>query len=257
MNYNYHTHTFRCSHATGTEEEYIQRAIENGIVHMGFSDHIPLRFPDGSESKYRVPVDQVSDYVETLQALREKYAGRLALHIGFEMEYYPDFFAQMYRDARAWGAEYLILGQHFTRAENVDRLHATADHSDPEQLAQFTDLMLEAIATGAFSYIAHPDVYRFSGDEAAYREQSERLCLAAKEANVPLEINFLGLREGRHYPNPVFWEIAGKVGAPVTFGFDAHNALSAYDGESEQKALALVRTYGLNYVGRPTLRPLK
>ena len=28
MNYNYHTHTFRCHHATGTEREYIEEAIK-------------------------------------------------------------------------------------------------------------------------------------------------------------------------------------------------------------------------------------
>ena len=31
MNYNYHTRTYLCRHASGTPEEYVQRAIENGI----------------------------------------------------------------------------------------------------------------------------------------------------------------------------------------------------------------------------------
>lgn len=39
MTVNLHTHTYRCGHATGTEEEYILRAIENRIKVMGFSDH--------------------------------------------------------------------------------------------------------------------------------------------------------------------------------------------------------------------------
>ena len=30
MKVNLHTHTFRCHHATGTPEEYVKRAIENG-----------------------------------------------------------------------------------------------------------------------------------------------------------------------------------------------------------------------------------
>ena len=28
---NYHTHTWRCRHADGTEREYVERAIEGGI----------------------------------------------------------------------------------------------------------------------------------------------------------------------------------------------------------------------------------
>ena len=43
MNYNYHTHTFRCNHANGTPEEYIQRAIENGINYIGMPKLILLK----------------------------------------------------------------------------------------------------------------------------------------------------------------------------------------------------------------------
>ena len=60
MDYNYHTHTARCGHADGTEEAYILRAMENGITHMGFSEHAPFCFPDGYESYYRVPVAQTN-----------------------------------------------------------------------------------------------------------------------------------------------------------------------------------------------------
>ena len=30
MYYNYHTHTTRCFHAGGEDEEYVEKAIENG-----------------------------------------------------------------------------------------------------------------------------------------------------------------------------------------------------------------------------------
>lgn len=34
---NYHTHTWRCRHADGTEREYVERAIEGGLKILGFS----------------------------------------------------------------------------------------------------------------------------------------------------------------------------------------------------------------------------
>ena len=71
MNYNYHTHTTRCGHASGTEREYIERAVANGVRYMGFSDHATFVFPDGFESHYRVPLAQAPDYFETISALRE------------------------------------------------------------------------------------------------------------------------------------------------------------------------------------------
>ena len=36
---NYHTHTTRCGHAEGTEEEYILTALRCGYKVLGFSDH--------------------------------------------------------------------------------------------------------------------------------------------------------------------------------------------------------------------------
>ena len=45
---NYHTHTTRCNHASGTEKEYVEAAIETGLKVLGFSDHTPYPFPDES-----------------------------------------------------------------------------------------------------------------------------------------------------------------------------------------------------------------
>jgi histidinol-phosphatase (PHP family) len=84
-----------------------------------------------------------------------------------------------------------------------------------------------------------------------------RLAEVAKETNTPLEINFLGIREKRHYPNDLFWQVVGEVGAPVTFGMDAHRPEDAGDKRSVTAAMKLVEKYGLNYIGEPTLIPLK
>ena len=41
QNFNYHSHTKRCEHAIGEDEEYVKAAIANGFQVMGFSDHAP------------------------------------------------------------------------------------------------------------------------------------------------------------------------------------------------------------------------
>jgi histidinol-phosphatase (PHP family) len=71
-----------------------------------------------------------------------------------------------------------------------------------------------------------------------------------------LELNFLGMREHRNYPDERFWRLAGKEGAPVTFGCDAHHPAAAFDAISLQKARAMVQQYHLNYIGKPRLKPL-
>lgn len=50
MRTNYHTHTTRCLHATGSDEEFVLSAIKGGYQELGFSDHtpwntIPIMYP--------------------------------------------------------------------------------------------------------------------------------------------------------------------------------------------------------------------
>ena len=253
MNYNYHTHTYRCHHATGTVEEYILMAIDNGITHMGFSDHFPYICTDGSECIDRVRVSEVCDYVSEIDELRKKYADKIDIKIGFEMEYFPNHFKKMLKDAQNYGAEYLILGEHYIDEESPNGIHAFNETDDEDFLSSYADCVVSAIKSGFFTYIAHPDGIRFVGDDSVFEKYARKICRASKEYNIPLELNFLGIRDNRHYPNLKFWNIAGEEKCPVTFGFDAHSVKSAYNGKSIPRAKEIVETYGLNYIGKPDI----
>ncbi len=254
MNYNYHTHTYRCRHATGTEEEYIERAIANGIKYMGFSDHVPLKFDDGFELRSRVPVDSAAEYVATISALREKYKDKIDIKIGFEMEYFPAIFDKMLRDVKNYGAEYLILGEHTADPEHPQSPEHSITPSDSiEKLKTYVSRVVDGIKTGVFTYVAHPDMINFTGDISVFKEEMRKICKASKEYGIPLEINCLGIRDNRIYPNVSFWEVAGEEQCPVTFGFDAHDVFNAYDEFSVPKAKALVDKYNLNYIGKPNV----
>ncbi|MDE5602362.1 MAG: PHP domain-containing protein, partial [Helicobacter sp.] len=58
MKVDLHNHTSFCNHATGSMEEYIQKAIEEKIDIFGFSCHNPMRF----DEKYRMSFTQLSLY---------------------------------------------------------------------------------------------------------------------------------------------------------------------------------------------------
>ena len=44
MKTNYHTHTTRCMHAVGDDEDYVRSAIKGGFQELGFSDHGPWKY---------------------------------------------------------------------------------------------------------------------------------------------------------------------------------------------------------------------
>lgn len=256
MDYNYHTHTVYCSHATGTMEEYVQNAIRGGIRYMGFAEHAPLPYPDGHETWFRLAMADIDGYMDEVKRLKEKYRDQIELHAGFEMEYYPEHFERMLNIAKDAGVEYLILGQHYTSPEHTGGVHVLEKDYELEHLRNYVKLILEAMETGVFTYIAHPDMYQFVGDNLRYREEVRKICIAAREKGIPLELNLLGIRDHRYYPYEPFWKVAGEEGSPVTFGFDSHAAEDAYDGESIRIAKGIVKKYGLNYIGKPILKSI-
>ena len=100
---NYHTHTFRCKHAKGKDEEYVLRAIEGGLKVLGFSDHAPINFVEGYDGWWRVQPEDAEEYINSLRKLREKYKDKIKIHIGFEMEYFPEYFDKILIDAPCSG----------------------------------------------------------------------------------------------------------------------------------------------------------
>lgn len=253
MDYNFHAHTPLCSHATGTEREYIEAAIAAGIKEWGFSEHIPFIFPNGKENSYRVPLTEVQEYIDTVIALKEEYKDRINIHLGFEMEYYPEYFDEMVENAREWGAEYLILGQHSVGDEPEFFFWSTEATDNTEYLKDYVNRVVEAIKSGVITYIAHPDMFNFVGDDKVYDEEMLKIIKAAEEYNVPLEINFLGIRDNRTYPTEKFWRLAEGYDISVVFGFDAHDVCGACDLESLPKALEICKKYNLKVENKPEL----
>ncbi len=251
---NYHTHTPRCGHAEGAEEEYVLAAIAGGLKVLGFSDHTPFIFPDNYYSRIRMAPEELEDYVRTVLALKEKYAGQIHIHLGLEVEYYPDRIPALLELIKPYDIEYMILGQHWCGNEENEPYNGTATYSEA-LLTRYCDQVIDAMDTGLFSYFAHPDLLQFVGDDKVYRTHITKLCQAAREKNMPLEINLLGYTNGRHYPRELFWEIAGENGCKVVLGSDAHTPTQVVDPEGEKKALALVEKYGLQLLEHVPIHP--
>lgn len=256
MTENYHTHTARCRHASGSEEEYVLKAIESGLKVLGFSDHTPFLFPGDYYSHMRMYPDQLEDYVTSVLALKEKYKGKIDIRLGLEVEYYPDRMGGLFQLIAPYDIEYFILGQHWCGNEQNEPYNGRPT-DDNALWERYCTQVIEGMKTGLFTYVAHPDLLYFTGDPVFYRQQAARLCQGAKQYDVPLEINLLGIRSERHYPREDFWKIAGETGCKVVLGCDAHAPAEVDDPASETKALELVRKYHLNLIDHIPLRPCK
>ncbi len=257
MTANYHTHTARCHHASGTEREYIETAIARGLKVLGFSDHSPQFFPtDEYYSYFRMRPEEMDGYVKTLTDLRREYSNDIDIKIGLEIEYYPELFCKLVDFLKPYNLDYIILGQHYLANEYDTHESSKGPKRTNEQLIRYTNQILEAIQTGKFTYIAHPDIFCFEGDEKFYESEARRLCEGAKSNNVPLEVNFLGLAEGRHYPSERFYRIAQEVGCDFVFGCDAHEPDEVMNPTTYKKVCEFAAHLGIIPIERITFRKI-
>lgn len=224
---NYHTHTPRCKHASGTEREYLDRAAEIGYRILGFTDHMAWPFSDSYISPIRMDVSQLEEYAETIDCLKEEYAGRIRVHLGAECEYFPDHIPWLIEEKERLNLEYLILGVHVPPNEQGHRQFACS--VTPAELDAYTELAAAGMESGVFTYLCHPDLplKSYPAFDNAALKMSEALCSTAKRLNIPLEYNLAGLRmrassSGWGYTSDEFWQIAADKGCTAIIASDAH-----------------------------------
>lgn len=248
---NWHTHTKRCGHAIGEDEEYVQAAIKAGFQTLGFSDHAAYNTPCPSE---RMNIDQYEGYKQSILSLKEKYKDQIQIYIGMEVECYQSEWETLSRYRHE--LDYCILGQHNL---DIDE-NSSYDIQKGDQLMAYVDRLEYACKHALCDYICHPDVCLWS-----YPQLDESVHTAAKRIadisikyNMPLELNTgSGVHYGkRHYqdgdryayPTRIFFEEFAKRHCPVIIGLDVHDPNLFLTDTDLNRALSVVEGLDLNFL---------
>lgn len=228
---NYHSHTPRCLHATGSEEEYVRQAILHGYEEFGFADHSPWPYKSSFVAIMRMRLSELDSYVNAVNAVKRAYADSIRVYLGLECEAFPEFYPWLDEVKEEKGIDYLILGNHYDTSDEDERDYFGYSNT-ARQVRRYAETTIGGMETGRFVYLAHPDLFlleypRFD-DEA--KRACRAVCEAAKRLNMPLEYNILGekrnasdrARGGLGYNTREFWEIAAETGNRAIIGVDAH-----------------------------------
>ena len=254
LNYNYHTHTYRCGHANGKDKDYVINAIANGFKYLGFSDHVMLK--GYKQPGIRGNYSQIRGYVKSLTKLKKQFRDQIEIHIGFECEYFPkmvDYYKSLLKEKKI---EYLILGQHcFINKYGEFQWYLGPDHKY-ERIAMYVHDLIEGMATGLFAYVAHPDYFvrLFKEYDPVIEKYARMICEASLKYDVPLEMNLAGVRawslkeNNFHYPNPHFWRVVGEMGAKTVIGVDAHDP-GDFSVSNYKYVFDLIDRYQINFIG--------
>jgi len=254
MKVNLHTHTYRCGHASGTDEEYVLAAIDAGYTKLGFSDHTPFPYePEFAARSPKMSLETFEGYIASVCALKEKYKDQVEILLGLECEPVPRFFPFL-REMRQ-RLDYLILGNHgdWTKDEPL-----ASELVRKEELEHYVQTAIEGMETGLFLYLAHPDLMLTSlpaFDDTA-RTLSRQLCREANRLGIPLEYNLYGTLK-RHrpgilgYPCRQFWELAAEENVRAVVGVDAHKPEHFAMADMEL-AVKTLKELGLTVIEDPT-----
>ncbi|MBP3656768.1 MAG: histidinol-phosphatase [Clostridia bacterium] len=242
MKANYHTHTARCGHACGTDEDYVRAALKQGYDVLGFADHIPWPYASGFRNpRVRMDAALMDGYLASVAGLREKYAGSIRVYAGFEAEYFPAYMPWLRDMLQEKPIDYLILGNHFDETDETGMYFGSCRTA--AQLRRYVDLTVKGLETGLFMYLAHPDLFMrsYPAFDADCRAAARDLAQACRAMDIPMEYNihdrYIEFATKRvSYPNPTFFEIAREEGVRVLIGVDAHDPMELSDGTQWARA---------------------
>ncbi|MBQ8535172.1 MAG: endo-1,4-beta-xylanase [Bacilli bacterium] len=260
--FNYHTHTYRCGHAgTSTDREYVENARQNGIMQLGFTDHVPVTDLEFQDDEQQMDISEVDAYIESIEDLQAGYPDMTILK-GFEVEYNP--MKEQFLGELREKVDYMILGQHFV-PDGIGQV----SKNNPNYPLEYANMVCQAMESGIFDIVAHPDIFMKFRDNLKTKEErnlflenaktaSRQICGKAKEMGIPLELNFGGIIIGKKlsdgeyaYPHSLFWEIAAEENVPTMYGVDAHHG-NQFDlmANCKEKADTIINPNRLNLVSK-------
>ena len=241
-----HNHTTRCNHASGTIDEYIQRAIELGIDIYGFSEHAPMNF----DTKYRLKFEEMDIYEQEIKELKKRYKNQIDIRLGYEVDYLPNLMDKRVLNS---DVDYLIGSVHFIDKWGFDNPEFIGHYKDKnidDIWIEYFNAVSNMAKSGLFDIVGHFDlikVFKFmpkkSIDSIAYNALK-----SIKQSNMVIEINTAGFRKpiNELYPSQELLTIAYELGIEITFSSDAHEINQV--GFEYEKALKMAKDIGYKKV---------
>ncbi|MBR3146870.1 MAG: histidinol-phosphatase [Eubacterium sp.] len=262
---NYHTHTTYCD-GENSPEEIISEAVRLGMTELGFSGH---SYTPADES-YCMSREGMREYFDEIGTLRERYAGKIRILRGIEMDYFSD--PEDYRydwdhiicschyikkdgdifpvdesqdiltDAciRHYGGDiYSLIADYYTEAGNsADVVRAgciTAESSaDAKLVIGHFDLITKFNEGGKLFDESDP---RY---EAAWKSALDRLC-GTHGDDIVFEINTGAVSRGCRtapYPSVSILKELARRGCRVILSSDSHDKSTLLYGFVEAERLA-------------------
>ena len=255
---NYHSHCLYCD-GRANMEDFIRFAISEG-----FTSHAPLPF----STAWTMEWDRMDDYLSEFSRLKEKYADKIELAIGLEIDYLDEDSNPSLPRFQDLPLDYRIGSVHmlYSPEREIVDIDTPADtfrqlidkHFDGDLdyvVHLYYKNLLRMVELGGFDIVGHADKMHYNAscyrsgllDEPWYDTLVRGYFTAIAEHGYIVEINTKAYHElGTFYPNERYFTFLKELGVRVQVNSDAHYPERINNARAE--ALAALKKAGFTSV---------
>lgn len=241
---NYHSHT-HFSDGKYDPEDYIKSAIEKGLIAYGISDHGPYK----NSGNGNLQVEQIPDYNEIINQLKEKYASKIQLYRSMEVDYIPGVMDVNHEDIVNAELDYTICSVHHAGYYEADNRYFSIDNSalglqkgidtlyegnTQALIERYFELTRQMIQTAPPTVLGHIDRIKknnmhksFFDEKAAwYRAAVTQTLDEIEKTDVIVEVNTKSFYKNyTTEPDPSYWilEMIYERNIPIQLSSDTHH----------------------------------
>lgn len=260
---NYHSHCLYCD-GRANMEDFIRFAVSAGFTSYGISSHAPLPF----STAWTMEWDRMEDYLAEFCRMKEKYADKIELIVGLEIDYLNEGSHPALPCFRELPLDYRIGSVHMlqdaggaivdidTPADIFRKLVNKHFGGDLDRVVHlYYNNLLRMVELGGFEVVGHADKMHYNAaafrpgllDEPWYDELVRGYFREIAQKGYMVEINtksYLDL--GTFYPNERYFPFLKQLGIRVQVNSDAHYPERINNGRAE--ALAALKRAGYDHV---------
>lgn len=260
---NYHSHCLYCD-GRANMEDFIRFAISQRFTSYGISSHAPLPF----STAWTMEWDRMEDYLSEFSRLKKKYADKIELAIGLEIDYLNEESNPSLPRFQDLPLDYRIGSVHmlYSPAGKIVDIDTPADtfrqlidkHFDGDLdsvIRLYYKNLLRMVELGGFDIVGHADKMHYNAscyrsgllDEPWYDALvSDYFAEIARHGYI-VEINTKSYQDlGTFYPNERYFKLLKELGIRVQVNSDAHYPERI--NNSRPEALAALKKAGFKSV---------
>jgi len=247
-------------------EDFVKAAVAAGYTSYGVSSHAPLPFA----TRWTLSAERVEEYLKELERLKIRYADRIELYAGMEIDYLNEaqhpgaaYFQRLPLDYRI-GSVHLVytpdgkIIDTDTDAEHFRELVEFYYQGKVEEIVGvYLDASVRMVEAGGFDFVGHADKITFNASvfrgkdissEPWFRSRWEDYLSRIASRGLMMEVNTKAWeKRGVFFPGVRHFPQMREMGIAVVVNSDAHRP--ELIGAGRREALAALKKQAIRLCG--------